>query len=872
MRWIILIATRLRALVKRDTVIGDIDEEMRIHIEFETETNIAKGMTPSQARRAAVKSFGNMGSARDLGYQVRGGGVMEAIGQDISYGWRMLRKSPGSTLIIVLILAVGIGANTAIFSVLNGVLLRRLPVASPERVAVVQLNLPSLNLFRTAISAVQYLDFSRQSDAFESTADLQEQSLNLSGTDIPQRLLAGRVTASFFPMLGVAPAAGRLFAEEDDRYGAGHVAVLSYRLWKQLFNNNAGAIGASIRLDGEGYQIIGALPAALEELYPKQDIWAPAAWSPTQLSPNRRWSLATTMLVRLKPGVSLAQAQGTMDRIAQTMRADVDDIAIVVRPLTDQQFGEVRKPFYLLFGAVTAVLLISCVNVAGLLSARGSARSREIAVRGALGAGQMRIARQLLIESLMIALAGGVLGLLLGIVGTRALTAIAPRGLPRIDAVRIDSSVLLFTLAISLTCGIAFGLVPAIAASRADLVTALNYAVMSSAGRISERLRRVLVVAEVALAVVVLISAGLLARSFAKVLDVSPGFNPKNVLTARIALSRTQYNDGRATSGFYESLLQRVSALPGVTHAAVAYEPPLMDGDNSVFTIRNRQAGPGDPEPHADYTEASPDYFTTMGIPVVRGRNFQPSEFLPDGPGAVLIDEALARRFWPRGDPIGQEINFGGDKWLAIAGVVGSVHDKDLTEESKGMIYLPGYIDAGPSLVVRTSNDPSNLIAPLRDQILSIDPNQPLYDVRTMDDRLAQSLEVRRFAVTLLVTFAALALLLAAVGLYGVIGYTVGQRTQEIGIRMALGARAGNVVGLVVGQGLRLAAIGLGIGLISAYAMNRAMAGFLFGVTATDPVTFVGVPALVLVVALLSSYLPAARAAKVNPNTALHSE
>jgi predicted permease len=865
-----LIKDRLRALLGREAVIGDIDDEMRTHVELETETNIAKGMAPVEARRAAIRSFGNMGSARDLAYQVRGGGIVESIGQDIGYGRRMLRKNPGSTLAIVFILAVGIGANTAIFSVLNAVLLRRLPIAAPERVAVVELNIPRLNLFRTQMSPLQYLDFSRQSDVFESTADMSEHSLNLTGSGLPQRLLAGRVTASFFPMLGVSPVAGRIFAAEEDRYGAGNVCVLSYRQWKQLFNNQAGAIGTSIQLDGQGYQIIGAAPRALEEIYPKVDIWVPAAWSPAQLSENRRWSLYTNMLARLKQGVTFAQAQAAMDAVAQTLQSGVSGSALEIRPLTDQKFGEIRKPLYLLFCAVAVVLLISCVNVASLLLARGSARSREIAVRMALGAGRLRVARQLLIESLMLAMTGGLLGLFAGIAGTRVLTAIAPRDLPRIDAVRVDPGVLLFTLAISLACGVAFGLAPAIAASRTDLVTALKDAVRSSAGRMSERVRQVLVITEVALALVVLISAGLLARSFAKVLDVNPGFNPKNVLTARIALPET-YNRQKV-SVFYDTLLQRVSALPGVTGAAVAYEPPLMDCDNTVFTIRNRQAGPDDPDAHTDYVFASPDYMNTMGIPLVRGRGFQASDFNPDGSKAVMIDEALARIFWPNSDPIGAEVSFGSDVWQTIVGVAGSVHNKDLTEESKGMVYFPGYVDMASSLAVRSSSGPRNLASAIQDQVLSIDHDQPIYDVRTMDDRLAQVLEVRKFAVALLVTFAGIALLLASVGLYGVIGYTVSQRTQEIGVRMALGARGSDVLGLVVGQGLRFAAIGLAVGLVGAYAINRIMASFLFGVRPTDPVTFIVVPLLVLAVALVSSYVPAHRAAKVDPMTALRSQ
>ena len=867
-----LIKDRLRALIGREKVIGDIDEEMRIHIEMEVETNISRGMSPGRARRAALRSFGNIGATRDVAYRVRGGGAMESIAQDVKYGWRMLRKNPASTLIIIFILAVGIGANTAIFSVLNSVLLRRLPITEPERVAAVEIDLPQVNLFRTQMSPLQYLDFSRECDAFSSTSDIEIRGLNLTGIDMPQRLQTGKVTASFFPMLGVFPASGRFFHDDEDRYGAGHVAVLSYRLWKQLYNKDGAVIGQSVQMDDESYQIIGVAPRDLEELYPKVDIWVPAAWSPARLSENRRWSLATNMLARLKPGVTFPQAQGMLDEMARTIKMGGSNFGIEIRPLVDQQLGEFQKPFYLLFAAVTVVLLISCVNVTGILLARGSARSREIAVRAALGALRGRIARQLLLESLMIALAGGGLGLLLGVAGTRALIAIAPRDLPRIDQVKVDSHVLLFTLAISVGCGIAFGMIPAIAAAKIDLTTALKEAVRSSAGNISEKARGALVIVEVALSVIVLVAAGLVARSFSKILDVDPGFNAANVITARLDLPGTRYRTGRDISSFNERLLERVSALPDVVHAAIAYEPPLMDCDNSVFSIRNRPEGPNDPSPHADYADVSTDYLRAMGIALVRGRDFQKSDWADDDMKAVIIDERLARRFWPNDEPIGAEIGWGNSKWYPIVGIARTVHNKGMTQEPDGTIYFPSPTIPEESLVVRSTSDQTTMANAVRDQVLALDRNLPLYDVRTMNDRLAQSLEERRFAVTLLVSFAIVAVLLAAVGLYGVIGYSTSRRTREIGIRMAMGARTSDVLSLVVRQGVQLAAAGLVAGLAGAYAINRFLAAMLFGVSPTDAITFVAVPILMLAVALVSSYLPARRAARVDPTSALRSE
>ena len=803
---------------------------------------------------------------------------METLWQDVRFGFRTLVKHSGFSIVAVLTLALGVGATTAVFSVVNAVLLRRLPINDAGRVVIIHDQLPKLNLPRTQVSALQYLDYSNQTDVFESAAALNQQSLNLTGTDAPLRLQAGRATASLFPMLGINPVAGRFFSADEDKFGGPHVALLSYGLWRRLFNADTDAIGRTLQLDGQSFQVIGVVPAGVEELQPGIDIWIPMAFSPRELSEPRRWSLGITMLARLKPGVSLRQAQSAMSSFAQNVTGGPDDFNIEVRPIIEERVGDARKPLYVLLCAVLVVLLISCVNIANLLLARASARSREIAIRSAIGASRRRIIRQLLTESVLVGVAGGGLGVLLAAWGTGALIALAPADLPRLSEVRLDAGVLGFTLVVSLACGIFFGLVPALVASKTDLVSSLKESGRTdSASPSRHRLRRALVIAEVSLAFVLLISAGLLLRSFARLLDVPPGFDPRNVLTLRISLPRNQLNEAGRAEGFFKTALERISALPGVTNAAAAFQPPFTPGgDNSVFSIRDRQAGPGEPAPHANYLCVTDDYFRAMGIALLRGRLFEPSDMRtqgPIGPGsAVIIDEALAKRFWPDGDALGGGIGWGSQgPWATIVGIVATVRMKDLVEEPEGAIYFPAYFPS-PTLVVRTTGDPRVLAQAIREEVLAINKDQPVYDIRTMEERLAHSLDARRFAMTLLAVFAVVALLLASIGLYGVIAYTVTERRHEIGIRMALGARGADVLRMIIGQGLRLVLIGEVIGLAVAYGLTRLMASLLYGVSATDSLTFIIVSGILLIVAAAACYIPARRGAGVDPMVALRDE
>lgn len=804
---------------------------------------------------------------------------MDSLFKDIRYGARMLIRKPGFTVTTVLTLALGIAATTATFTVVDAVLLRKLPVADPDRVVVINNQLPKINLPRAPVSASHYLDYSRQTEVFESTAAFMTRNFNLTAVSIPERLQAGRVTATFFPTLGINPVAGRFFNPEEDRVGNERVAVLSTALWKRLYSSSPNALNNSIQLNGDNYQIVGVAPEAIQEIYPNIELWVPMAFTPRELSPERRSSLAWTMIARLRPGTTIERAQTIISGVAKNISgSDPDIFNIEVRSLTDEYVSDLRRPLFVLLCAVLAVLLISCVNVANLLLARATVRGHEIAVRAALGAGRSRIVRQLLTESLLIALLGGALGMVFAVWGTKALLALAPSTLPRLSAVHVDLRILILSFGVSLICGVIFGLVPALAASKTDLVSSLKESERTeSAGGSRRWLRRTFVVAEVAIALVLLVSAGLLVRSFGKLLDVRPGFDPHNLLTLRLSLPGARYDKATQVAAFYDDVLARVSALPGVVHAAAAYQTPFTPGaDNSVFSIRGRHAGPGDPPPHADYGFVSSDYFQTIGLPIIKGRGFQPADmragnyFAPNS--VAVIDEELAKRYWPNGDALGGGISWSNDgPWATIVGICATARLQDLTAQSKGTFYLPAYIGLS-TLVVRTSGDPRALTSAIRDQVLAVDPNQPVYDVKTMDERVALTLETRRFAVVLLGIFGGLGLVLAAIGLYGVLAFAVSQRTREIGIHMALGARARDVLVMVIKEGMSLVLVGVVLGVAGAYAATRTIRSLLFEVGATDPLTFGAVLLLLAIVAFVACYVPARRATKVDPLEALRYE
>jgi len=808
---------------------------------------------------------------------------METFWQDVRFAARMLAKNPGFTAVAVLTLALGIGANTAIFSVVDAVLLRRLPVDSPDRLVAVHNQLPKVNLPRTEISALQFRDYADRTDVFESAAAITFPNYNLTGTDQPLRLRGMRTTAGLFSVLGVRPVAGRVFTAAEDTYGAQHVVLLSQNASERMYGSDQGSIGKRLQLDGESYEIIGVMPRTLEVIYPDVELWTPMAFTPRELNEERRWSLTFEMLGRLRSGVSLTAGRAAMATMAARMNGSMDSsigtFGIEVRPFVQEHIGDVRQPLYILLGAVSLVLLIACANIANLMLARGTARSREMAIRAAMGAARGRIVTQLLTESLLLAVLGGALGLLIAEWGCQVLIRMAPADLLRATAIGLNPVVLLFTLAVSIMVGILFGLAPALEAARKDLAGALKEGGRSSqeaSGR--QSLRKTLVISEVALAIVLLICSGLLLRSFQKLSEVRPGFDPANVLTAQVSLPRTKYADEAKLASFSDALLARVSSMPGVLHAAMASQPPLTPGlDNSVFSIRDYHPGPKDPQPHADTVYATPDYFAAMGIPLLKGRTYLESEMRPyKGPigegSVVVVDEALAKIFWSHEGALGKQLGWSGQgPWATIVGVVGTVRSGDLAEESKSAIYFP-YHAPGMTLVVRTASDPRPFVAAIRQQVQGVDPDQPIYDVKTMEERVAASVERRRFSAMLLGLFAGLAFALALIGLNGVISYLVAQRTHEIGVRMALGARPAGVLRLVLAQALGMAAAGVVTGLIVAFFATRLLANQLYGVEPVDPTTFLAVPTMLTAAALAASSIPALRATRVDPLVALRYE
>jgi putative ABC transport system permease protein len=874
MEWINILRGRLRALFRRESVLRDIEEELRVHVEMETETNIKRGMPPDEAQAAALKSVGNMGRNTERGYDIRGGGWLETLWQDLRYGARMLWKNPGFTVVAVITLALAIGTNTAIFSVVNATLLRPLPFDGPDRLIMIrETKLPQFPEF--SVSPGNFLDWKKQNTVFERLVAMSGASLNLVGAGDPEQLRGMSVTDGFFAMLGARPEIGRDFLPEEDQPGRNSVVILSHRLWQRRFGADPNVVSRAITLSGRSYTVIGVMPATFRFGDDGAEFWRPMAFTAEAARARGHFIMA---IGRLKPGVTLAQARSEISMIADQLAKQYPDTNtgwnVRLMPLLEYTVKDVKPALLALLGAVAFVLLIACTNVANMLLARAAEREKEIAVRAAFGAGRWRIVRQLLTESGLLALAGGALGLMIAGQGLDLLLSLAPEGLPRLSDVSLDGRALAFTAALTLLTGLGFGIFPALQASRLNLNETLK-----DAGRAStdDRRRRIirgaLVVSEIALALVLLVGSGLLIKSFLRLRRVDPGFNPTGALVVGIPLAQRKYPEAHQQIAFYTQLIEKVAALPDVQEIGAVSIAPLS-GDSFIdgFRIDGRPPYPADEEPTADYYSTTPGYFRAMGIPLLRGRLFAERD-TGDGPRVVIINETMEKKFFSGEDPIGKRLYTSGEP-AQIVGVVGDVKHHGLDQETAAQIYAPHaqWPFSGMDLIARTSGDPAHLSAAIRGEILKIDKEQPVSYVKLLDLFLSASVAQQRFSALLFGIFAAVAMALACVGVYGVLSYSVTQRRREIGVRMALGAARRDVLALVVGHAMLLTLTGVAIGLGAAFALTRVMSTLLFGVSATDPTTF-GLVALSLVaVALLAALVPARRATKVDPLVAMRHE
>jgi putative ABC transport system permease protein len=801
--------------------------------------------------------------------------------QDLRYGSRMLLKQPGFTAVAVLTLALGIGANTAIFSVVNGVLLRSLRFPDANRLVV--LAEKDRDGQRMGAAYPNYQDWRERAQSFEAMAGFRAQTFNLIGVDRPVRLQGRTVNWNFFQLLGVQPQLGRTFVEQDDQASAPPTALISNGVWKEKFGGDPAIIGRTLRIDGEMLTVIGVLPPDFE-LFRPVDLYAPLGTyvtsQPGMLDRGNHFGL--NVLARLKNGVGVEQARAEMETLAAQLEREYPDTnsgnSALAQGLSDRYSEDIRQSLIVLLTAVGFVLLIACVNVANLLLVRAAARQKEIAIRLALGAARGRIVRQLLTESVLISLLGGTAGLLIGVWMKDGLLALAPENVPRLSEVRLDISVLLFTLCVSVLTGLLFGLLPAWHVSRSDLHATLKEGGRSARGSSREGMRKILLVAEVGLSLVLLIGAGLMLRTVSQLTRVNPGFNAEKLLTMQLTLSGNIY-DPQHRRVFYNECLTRVQAVQGVRSAALTLSLPI-DGSNwnSVFIVGDQPVPPRVELPSSAFTPVSANYFETMGIRLLKGRVFTDEADNEKSSAVTVINETLARRFWPNEDPIGKRLKQGWpeDKlpWREVIGVVSDVKLNGVNMDTPLQSYLPLAQEParGPALVVRAEGDPMMLAASVEQTIHSIDKDLPVFNIRSMDQLLGNAIAQQRLTMVLLAGFAVVALVLAAVGIYGVISYSVSQRTQEIGIRLALGAQTRDVLKLVVGQGMLLALIGVVLGLGASLALTQLMKSLLFGVSAADPATYIAIALLLTSVALLACYLPARRATKVDPMTALRYE
>jgi len=807
---------------------------------------------------------------------------METLLKDIRYGVRGLWKRPGFTAVAVLTLALGIGANTAIFSVVNAVLLRPLQFRDPERLVMIWEDATFAGFPRNTPAPANYVDWKTQTQSFEDVAASAESTFNLTGDGDPERVTAYQVTANFFPLFGVAPALGRTFVAEDDRPGAHRVAVLSHGLWQARYGSDPQIVNRDIQLDGEKYTVVGVMPAGFQFMESDVRLWVPIALDAEQLA--NRGGHYLKVVARLKPGVTLDQAQAdlsaVMARIAKDHPGETLDgkLGAFAVPLREEFTGDVRSSLVVLLVAVAFVLLIACANVAGLLLARAVARRREIALRIALGASRPRVVRQLLTESLLLAAAAGIIGTVLAYWSFAFLQNLIPAQMALLTTLTLDTRILVFTLLVSLITGVVFGLVPALQSAKVDLNEALKQSTrVTSTGR----LRSALIVFEVALSLVLLVGAGLLIQTLFQLFNQYSVLEPEKVLTMRTVLPRSKYKEHPQRHAFYKQVLDRVEHLPGVTSAGYTTSVPLSwKGGTSGFVPEGIASPIAGMAYDANHREVSANYLQAMNIPLRQGRYFDERDN-ETSMRVAIINETMARQYWPGENALGRRFNIGDPndgEWMQIVGIVADVRQMGLDEPVKAEMYLPyqqvtdwpGFIPR--ELAIRTAGDPSSLVGSVRQIIREVDPDQPISNIATMSEVLGVEAEQRRMGMIMLVAFAGLALLLASLGIYGVLAYFVTQHTNEIGVRIALGANRHNILALVLKKGMGLTLLGVAIGLAASFALTRLMSSLLFGVKASDPLTFLVVPLLLATVALLACWIPARRATRVDPMVALRYE
>ncbi len=883
----------LRALAHRSRAERELDEELRYHVEQQTDQNIRLGMRPEEAHDAARKAFGGMEQSKERSRDARGLRWVDESRQDLRYGARMLWKKPGFTFIAVLALALGIGACTAIFSIVHTVLLRPLPFAQQEQLVVLWKKDTTSNNPFVELALAEVRDWQGQSRSFTGLAAMPTTVYGygyvLTGRGEPVQLESAKVTGSFFSLLGVQPAYGRIFNESDDQVNGPKVVILSDRIWRERFSSDPNIIGQSITLTEEAFTVIGVMPAIFE--YPQGvDLWLPIRTTTAPRIAESRGASFLQVVGRLSPGVTITQAEVELNTIisrlaAQYPQTEASGHRVVITSLATHLLGDARPALWLLLAATGLLLLIATANIANLMLARASARRREFAVRAALGAGRLRLVRQLLSESLILAFCGGAGGVPLAYWLIKLLAQAAPADVPRIEGAGLNVIVLLFSLVVTLLTGILFGLVPALTVSRLNLNQTLNEGASKiSSERSGLRTRSALVIAEVAVTVILLIGATLILRSFVNLSNVNLGFDPHNVLTMHLRAQGSRYGRPEARREFYRQLIERLEAQPGVAAASAVLIRPMEGavGWDTPFMVEGQSESEARKNRVPNFEAVTPHYFRTFGIPIKAGREFTDQDN-DRTPPAIIISETMARTLFGSGvDPLGKRLRLalmlgtGAERhpWLTIVGIAGDVRYREL-QDIRFDLYLP--FAQWPSafvnhFAVRTTTDPSAMLAAVRREVAALDPTQAVTRVATMDQLVAANLAQPRFSAILLNWLSGLALLMAAIGVYGVLAVSVAQRTGEFGIRMAVGAQRADILKLVIKQGMRLVAIGLVLGLTASFMLTRLMKNLLFGVIANDPSTFVVIAVLLLAVALLACWIPARRATKVDPLVALRSE